>query len=86
MEIMRIDLNFAKNVFEVSGVDERERPDLRETLKRNQLIKFVTQLHPCVVGIESCSSAHHCARRSRSLGHKVQMMLPQFLAPYRKRD
>jgi transposase len=86
MEIMRIGLDLAKNVFEVYGVDEQEQPALRKTLKRSQVMKFFAQLNPCIVGIESCGSAHHWARKLRSFGHKVRMMAPQFVAPYRKSD
>lgn len=86
MEIMRIGLDLAKNVFEVYGVDEQEQPALRKTLKRSQLMKFFAQLNPCIVSIESCGSAHHWARKLRSFGHEVRMMAPQFVAPYRKSD
>ena len=86
MEIMRIGLDLAKNVFEVYGVDEQEQPALRKTLKRSQVMKFFAQLNPCIVGIESCGSAHHWARKLRSFGHEVRMMAPQFVAPYRKSD
>lgn len=86
MEIMRIGLDLAKNVFEVYGVDEHEQPALRKTLKRSQVMKFFAQLNPCIVGIESCGSAHHWARKLRSFGHEVRMMAPQFVAPYRKSD
>lgn len=86
MEIMRIGLDLAKNVFEVYGVDEQEQPALRKTLKRSQVMKFFAQLNPCIVGIESCGSAHHWARKLRSFGHEVRMMAPQFVVPYRKSD
>ena len=86
MEIMRIGLDLAKNVFEVYGVDEQEQRALSKTLKRSQVMKFFARLHPCVVGIESCGSAHHWARRLRSLGHEIRVMAPQFVAPYRKSD
>lgn len=49
-------------------------------------MKFFAQLNPCIVGIESCGSAHHWARKLRSFGHEVRMMAPQFVAPYRKSD
>ena len=86
MEIMRIGLDLAKNVFEVYGVDEQEQPALRKTLKRSQVMKFFAQLNPCIVGIESCGSAHHWARKLCSFGHEVRMMAPQFVVPYRKSD
>tara|TARA_B100000446_G_C10548626_1_gene339385 strand:- start:1530 stop:2624 length:1095 start_codon:yes stop_codon:yes gene_type:complete len=86
MEIMRIGLDLAKNVFEVFGVDEKEKPVLRKTLKRSQVMNFFARIEPCTVAFESCGSAHHWARKLSALGHDVRMIAPQFVAPYRKSD
>lgn len=74
---MRTGLDLAKNIFEVYGVDEHEQPALRKTLKRSQVMKFFAQLNPCIVGIESCGSAHRWARKLRRFGQEVRMMAPQ---------
>ncbi|KVR92318.1 hypothetical protein WK27_05520 [Burkholderia vietnamiensis] len=34
--------------------------------------------------MEDCSTAHHWARRSQSLGSQVQLISPQYLAPFVK--
>lgn len=41
MTIMRIGLDLAKNVFDVHGVDEQEKPALRKTIKRCDLLPFL---------------------------------------------
>lgn len=84
MNIMRIGLDLAKNIFEVFGVDAQEQAVQHKTLKRNKVLEFFCQLEPCIVGIESCGGAHYWARELRKLGHEVRMMAPQFVAPYRK--
>ncbi len=38
----------------------------------------------CLIGMEACGSAHHWARKLRSLGHDVRLMAPQFVKPYVK--
>lgn len=86
MEIMRIGLDLAKTVFEVHGVDARERVVVRKTLKRSQVKAFFAQLPPCRVGMESCGGAHYWGRELTRLGHDVRLMAPQFVAPYRKND
>ncbi len=53
MEIMRIGLDLAKNVFEVFGVDQKEQPVLRKTLKRSQVIDFFARIGPCTVAFEA---------------------------------
>ncbi|MAY41105.1 MAG: IS110 family transposase [Oceanospirillaceae bacterium] len=84
MNIMRIGLDLAKNVFEVYGVDAQEKEVQRKTLKRKEVLMFFCQLEPCIVGMESCGGAHYWARELKKLGHEVRMMAPQFVAPYRK--
>lgn len=84
MEIKRIGLDLAKDVFEVHGVDEGERVVLRKTLRRGKVLEFFAQLPACVVGMEACGGAHHWARKLIELGHDARLMAPQFVAPYRK--
>ena len=57
---------------------------LRRKLRRAQLIAFVAQLPPCLIGMEACSGAHEWARQFTALGHTVRLMAPKFVAPYRK--
>ena len=84
MEIKRIGLDLAKNVFEVHAVDEAERVVVRKTLRRGKVLEFFAQLPACVVGMEACGGAHHWARKLSELGHDARLMAPQFVAPYRK--
>jgi transposase len=86
MNITRIGMEVAKQVFQLHGVDERGRTTLRRRVSRTQLRPFFMQLRPCLVGLEACGSAHYWARPLRALGHDVRLMAPQFVAPYRKND
>lgn len=84
MKVKRIGIDLAKQVFELHGVDGRERPVLRKTLRRARVLEFFAQLPPCLIGMESCGSAHYWARELTRLGHRVRLMAPQFVVPYRK--
>ena len=84
MNITRIGLDIAKNVFEVHGVDEHGKVVLRKTLKRDQVTEFFAHLSACLIGIEACGSAHYWARTLAKWGHTVRLMAGQFVAPYRK--
>ncbi|MDI3324370.1 hypothetical protein QKW35_08280 [Pontibacterium granulatum] len=57
MEMTRIGLDLAKNVFEVFGVDDQEHFALRKTLKRNQMMKLFAQLKSHVATAPIC---YHC--------------------------
>lgn len=84
MNIKRIGLDLAKQVFQVHGVDSHEQPVLRKKLKREQMLAFFRDLPPCLIGMEACSGAHYWARELQKLGHTVKLIAPQFVKPYVK--
>jgi transposase len=84
MNITTIGIDLAKNVFQVHGTDERGKAVLGKVLRRAQMMKFFTQLPPCLIGMEACGSAHFWARKLTALGHTVKLMAPQFVKPYVK--
>lgn len=61
MDIVRIGLDLAKNVFQVHGVDNEERVVLRKTLRRDAVASFFSDLPHCLIGMEACSSCHYWA-------------------------
>lgn len=80
IKVLGVDL--AKNVFQVHGADEHGRKVLSKRLGREELIEFMSNSQPCIVGIEACGSAHYWARLFSAQGHTVKMMAPQFVKPY----
>jgi transposase len=84
MQVVRIGLDLAKYVFEVHGVDERGNVVLRKTLRRGSVSKFFANLPHCLIGMEASNGAHYWARVLTTLGHKVRLISPQFVAPYVK--
>jgi transposase len=84
MKIKAIGLDLAKNVFQVHGVDEQDRPVLRRQLKRAQVVEFFARLEPCLIGMEACATAHFWGRKLAALGHTVRLMAPKFVKPYVK--
>ena len=84
MQLARIGLDLAKNVFEVHGVDVDDRAVLRKTLRREAVPQFFAELPPCLVGMEACSGSHYWANVLSDLGHEVLLISPQFVTPYVK--
>lgn len=80
--VLGIDL--AKNSFQLHGVDEKGNRVLKKKLTRKQLVAFIAQLPPCLIGIEACGGAHHWVRVLSEWGHTVKMIAPQFVKPYVK--
>ena len=75
MEIIRIGLDLAKNVFEVCGVDMRDAVVLRKTLRRDAVPQFFNKLPPCLIGMEACSSSHYWAAASNGPSSYAETLL-----------
>jgi transposase len=84
MNVKRVGLDLAKQVFQAHGVDTQGKAVLRKRLKRVDLPKFFAALPPCLVGMEACGGSHHWARELQKLGHAVKLIAPQFVKPYVK--
>jgi transposase len=79
-------MDTSKSVFVLHGVDAAERPVLRKTLRRRQVIEFFGRLPPTQVGMEACGAAHHWARELAALGHEVKLLPAQRVKPYVARN
>ena len=53
-------------------------------LRRGKVLAFFAGLPSCLVGMESCASAHYWARELQALGHKVRLIPPQYVRPFVK--
>lgn len=85
MNITRIGVDLAKNLFQVHGVNRQGEIVVRKQLRRAQMLDWFGKLAPCLIGMEACGSAHYWARELSKLGHDVRLMAPQFVKPYVKR-
>lgn len=86
MKLTTIGIDLAKNVFQVHGADDTGRAVLRKQLKRAQMLPFFAKLSPSRIGLEACGSAHYWARKLQALGHTVQLIAPQYVKPFVKRN
>src|SRR4030095_16852559 len=77
-------IDIAKRLFHAVGMDERGQIVYRKRLSRHDLMPFIAQLPPVLIGIEACGGAHYWARRFREQGHEVKLMAPQFVKPFVK--
>jgi len=82
IKVLGIDL--AKQSFHVYGVNEAGHKVISKKLSRKQLLPFIAQLTPCLIGLEACGGAHHWVRVFSQFGHRVRMIAPQFVKPYVK--
>jgi transposase len=76
MQVTTIGLDLAKNVFQVHGIDADGRVVIRRKLRRQDVLAFFDRLPSCLIGIETCATAHHWAPELIKLGHTVKLMPP----------
>src|SRR5712691_8141232 len=86
MQIVRIGLDIAKNVFQVHGVNEQGKVMVQKQLSRGKVLPYFAQLPACRIGLEACGSAHYWARELQKLGHDVRLMAVQLIKPYRTKQ
>lgn len=84
MEIKTLGIDIAKRVFQLHGVDRRGQIILKKRLSRDQLLKFIANIPPCLIGMEACGGSNYWARKFQAYGHEVKLMSPQFVKPYVK--
>jgi transposase len=76
---VRINMDTAKLVFQLHGVDGNEAVVVKRQLRRTEMIRYFEKLPPTLVAIESCGGLHHWARLLQSFGHEVKLIPPHSL-------
>lgn len=59
MTIKTLGINLAKNVFEICGLGESGDIQLRRRVRRETLLRAVSEIPACVIGIEACTGAFY---------------------------
>lgn len=81
-----IGVDLAKNVFVLHGASMTGQVNYRKKLTRSQFRIFMADQPPAVVVMEACSSAHYWSREMIKLGHEVNLIAPQYVKPFVKRQ
>lgn len=82
--IVRVGVDLAKRVIQVHAVGASGRVVATRALPRDKFVAWCAQLPPgCIVAMETCSGAHHWARRLRSIGLEPRLIAGHFVAAYR---
>jgi len=83
-EILVVGIDLGKNSFHIHGTDAKGHVILKKQVTRTGLVRLMSQLPPCLVGMEACGGSHDWARRMLKMGHDVRLMGAQFVKPYVK--
>jgi hypothetical protein len=85
MSITMIGLDTAKSVFQVHGVNQTGKVEIKRKLRRSELIAFFEKQESCTVVMEACGAAHHWARMLTGLGHTVKLIAAEAVKPFVKK-
>ena len=85
MQVARIGIDLAKNIFQVHGITESDEVAFNRPLRRAQVLPFFARFDPCLIGMEACSTSHYGARELTRLDHEVRLIPPMYVKPYVKR-
>lgn len=84
MEIKVVGLDIGKSWFHFVGCNRAGKPIARHKFNRTQLMQFMGNLPPCLIGIEACPGSQHLARAFQRHGHDVRLIAPKFIKAYLK--
>jgi transposase len=79
MDIRTLGLDLGKTSFHAVGFDAQGQVVLRRRFSRAQLMRFITTLPRCLVGMEACCGAHHLGRTFQAHGREVRPLPPQYV-------
>ncbi len=82
MTVGTIGIDLAKNEFELCGLDEKGEILLRRRVRRDTLLRALSAIPPCIIGIEACTGAFFWQRQFEALGHDVRIIAPQHVKPF----
>jgi transposase len=85
MDATTIAVDLAKHVFEVAIEDARGQVS-RRRLTRQQFARFLRDHTPAQLVMEACGSAHYWGRTAQAYGHRVQLLPPQYVRPFVRRQ
>ena len=86
MQVTTIGIDLAKQIQQIHGVDKNGKVIVQKPLKREDVLPYFAQLPTCLIGMESCASAHYWQRELSKLGHDVKLMNPAYVKPFVKRN
>jgi len=81
-KITTIGLDLAKQVFHVVCCNKQGKLIGRKKLRRKQVLDYLANLPPCLVGMEACGASHYWARELQELGHQVKLLPAQHVKAY----
>lgn len=82
MKYKVVSIDIAKNVFQVCGLDQHNKPAFNKKIQRAKLLETIAQLDCDSVVMEACYASNPWGRAIESLGFKVNLIPPYQVKPF----
>jgi transposase len=82
--VATIGIDIGKYSFHIVGLDQRGAIILRQKWSRSQVETRLSNMPPCLIGMEACAGAHHLSRKLQACGHDARLMPAKYVRPYSK--
>lgn len=87
MNNIHIAVDLAKNVFQIAESSSVGKVISRKRLNRAEFHRYVTHEREHAIFImEACGTAHYWGRVAQAAGHRVVLLHPHYVKPYRRRN
>jgi transposase len=83
-DITAVGIDTAKTTFYLSGFSASGEMMGRKKLSRAGLKKWLVKQSPLTVYMEACGGSHEWGRSLKAMGHKVKLIAPHFVTPFRQ--
>jgi transposase len=84
MDISTLGIDIGKTWFHIVGLNRAGKPIMREKRRRKDLMPFLANVPPCLVGMEACPGSQQLARSLIAQGHQARIIPAQFVRPFLK--
>lgn len=80
-----ISIDLAKDVFELAIASAKYNIIERKRLNRTQFKRFIINHPRALIIMEACGTAHYWGREAIAVEHRVELIPPHYVKPYRRR-
>lgn len=86
MQTITIGLDIAKRIFHAIHTNSRGKVLKKKELKRCTVLSYFAKVEAAVIVMEACGSSNYWGRELQKLGHKVKLIAPQHVVPFRRKN
>lgn len=83
-DLRLIAVDLAKNVFQVCLFDRNGNVIFNKQMSRKRFSQYLAKQPGALVAFEACGGAHHWGRQAQTYGHRVMIIPPRQVTPYRQ--